>query len=159
MWTKRPDIGPGCDAARGLGLTLARGLAELHGGRLDAFSDGPGRGSEFVLSPDSREMLSRMLALDGYSVRAAVDGQAGLELIAAEPPDVALVDLGLPGLDGYELARRVRAKLGNDRVRLVALTGYGRESDRQAVHDAGFDAHLVKPVSVEDLYRVLHDPR
>ena len=88
----------------------------------------------------------------------AADGQSGLEAIETDPPAVALIDIGLPGIDGYEIARQVRSK---SRVapRLVALTGYGRAEDRQAILDAGFDEHLVKPVQPLDLARVLRKPR
>ncbi len=108
---------------------------------------------------DSRNMLQTLLKLDGFQVEVAEDGQQGLDAILAQLPDVALIDIGLPELDGYEVARRVRKQLGKSVVRLVALTGYGQAKDREAVFQAGFDEHLVKPVNPHDLARVLSTPR
>ena len=169
----------------GVGLTLVKSVIELHGGTVEAHSDGLGQGSKFtvrlplineplekpessVVSPreianvvlvedmdDAREMLQMLLEGDGYQVSSAGDGASGLELIQKACPDVAFVDIGLPGLDGYEVARRLRADSKYDSVRLVALTGYGRPSDRIAVVEAGFDDHLVKPLKPEDLARAL----
>lgn len=103
---------------------------------------------------DSRDTLCSLLHLDGYDVVAARDGHEGSALILKHRPDVALVDIGLPGIDGFEVARRVRASLGNE-ILLIALTGYGREEDRRAVIAAGFDEHLVKPLDPDDLVRIL----
>jgi two-component system CheB/CheR fusion protein len=108
---------------------------------------------------DSRNMLQTLLKLDGFQVEVAEDGQQGLDAILAQLPDVALIDIGLPELDGYEVARRVRKQLGKSVVRLVALTGYGQAKDREAVIHAGFDEHLVKPIDPQDLVRVLSTPR
>jgi CheY-like chemotaxis protein len=175
----------------GVGLTLVRNLLELHGGTVTAHSEGPGRGSEFVVrlpntdkrpraerppqeslplertqriviiedNPDSRQMLKSLLELDGFQVETANDGASGLEQILQNEPDFALVDIGLPGMDGYEVARRVQAALREKRPCLVALTGYGRAEDAQAVKAAGFDEHLVKPVNPSDLNRVICKPR
>ena len=167
----------------GLGLSLVRSLAELHGGSIEVRSDGPGRGSEFTIrlpagkadggqatetpSPstarhvlviednaDAREMLRLALELDGHRVETAADGTSGVELALQTTPDLVLVDIGLPGLDGYAVARRLRAALGH-RVTLVALTGYGQSEDRRRTSEAGFDAHLVKPVDPDVLSRAL----
>jgi CheY-like chemotaxis protein len=105
----------------------------------------------------SREMVKMLLELEGAEVIVAVDGREGLEAILRERPQVALVDIGLPELDGIQLARCVREALSREQVRLVAMTGYGRSEDRRAVAEAGFDDHLIKPVPVEDLYRILHE--
>jgi two-component system CheB/CheR fusion protein len=160
----------------GVGLTLLKSLVELHLGRVDAYSDGPGRGSVFTvwlpLAPaaslepgaadlrpahavqtvvivedqdDARRMLQILLETDGLRVFTAANGLAGVECIERERPDLALVDLGLPVMSGYELARRVRQNPGNARTRLVALSGYGQDSDIQASLEAGFDEHLTKP--------------
>jgi two-component system CheB/CheR fusion protein len=110
-------------------------------------------------NPDSREMLQTILTLDGFQVDVAEDGQQGLEAILSGRPDVALIDIGLPKLDGYEVARQVRQQLSRSEVHLVALTGYGQAKDRDAVFRAGFDEHLVKPVNPEELARVLSKPR
>jgi two-component system CheB/CheR fusion protein len=104
---------------------------------------------------DARRMLRRLLLLDGHAVREAGDGHAGLASLLADPPDVALVDVGLPGLDGFEVARLARKNPELDGVRLVALTGYGQSEVRDALLAAGFDEHLVKPVGADELARVL----
>ena len=104
---------------------------------------------------DSREMLQTLLELDGYTVLTAADGLAGLELIERERPDVAILDIGLPKLDGYELARRIRQELGLGEMFLIALTGYGQAKDREAVAAAGFNEHLVKPFQPQELARAI----
>jgi two-component system CheB/CheR fusion protein len=169
----------------GIGLTLARRLVELHGGRIEAHSEGLGKGAEFVVrlpalpvtaadslpsaasppppqrsarvlvvedNPDTAESLMMFLEVLGHRVRAVYDGMAALDAARTSPPDVMLVDIGLPGMDGYEVARRVRRDPDLDRVILVALTGYGREADKRQAMAAGFDHHLVKPVSPEALH-------
>ena len=104
---------------------------------------------------DSREMLAQLLRMDGCNVTVAADGNQGLEAIRRERFDLALVDIGLPGIDGYEVVRQVRTGSGGDGTYFVALTGYGRPEDRLAVLQAGFDEHLVKPAKPIDLDRVL----
>jgi len=96
-----------------------------------------------------------MLKLDGYEVHVAEDGEKGLAAILKHRPRFAIVDIGLPGLDGYQVARKVRETLGPDEVFLIALTGYGRPKDREAVKEAGFDEHLIKPLKPDELARVL----
>ncbi|MCC7009629.1 MAG: response regulator [Acidobacteria bacterium] len=172
----------------GIGLTLVRRLAELHGGSATAASDGPGAGSTFTIdlpaiaasgarapaaargtSPlertvlvvedndDAREMLEDLLRLDGHHVVVARDGETALTRLHEQRVDLALIDLGLPGMTGYDLARRIRAAApaGRSRPVLVALTGYGLPSDRARSAEAGFDRHLVKPVSPEVLTDLL----
>jgi PAS domain S-box-containing protein len=176
----------------GVGLTLARRLVELHGGRIDAVSSGPGRGSTLTvrlpalarsrreggLSPDTpvapatttkrrilvvednadnREMMRILLETSGHEVHEAPDGPSGVDLAIRLEPEIALVDIGLPGLDGYEVARQIRAKL-HQRVKLIALSGYGRREDRQRAFAAGFDDHLIKPVDPEHLAAALDRP-
>ena len=104
---------------------------------------------------DSREMLALWLRSRGHQVVSRGDGETGLEAILEERPDIAIVDIGLPGLDGYEVARAVRSRWEGPPLKLVAVTGYGREDDRRRVFEAGFDDHLVKPVEVEVLERLL----
>jgi CheY-like chemotaxis protein/nitrogen-specific signal transduction histidine kinase len=160
----------------GIGLTLVRRLAEQHGGRVRVESPGLGLGSTVSVelpqvpepaagpgaspppdpsprrilivedSRDSRDMLRYLLERAGHEVHEAGDGPSGVEAILAVRPDIALVDVGLPGLDGYEVARRVRADATGGTVRLVALTGYGLPDDHRRSREAGFDSHLVKPV-------------
>jgi signal transduction histidine kinase/ActR/RegA family two-component response regulator len=167
----------------GLGLSLVRSLATLHGGTIGVKSEGAGHGSEFTIrlpagklegssgtestsiatarhvlviedNTDAREMLRMALELDGHRVETAADGTSGVETALRTTPDLVLVDIGLPGLDGYAVARRLRAALGH-RVTLVALTGYGQNEDRRRTSEAGFDAHLVKPVDPDVLSRAL----
>jgi CheY-like chemotaxis protein/anti-sigma regulatory factor (Ser/Thr protein kinase) len=186
----------------GIGLTLVRRLAELHGGTVHAASEGDGHGSTFtvrmptVAAPraadetvaansngnghkrafesrrvllvddnhDSREMYRAVLRAHGHDVCEAPDGERALALFQQRaldrPLDVAFIDIGLPGgMDGYELARRIRSlPMGRD-VRLVALTGYGFPEDRQQSKQAGFARHLVKPVEPEALQRELSAAR
>jgi signal transduction histidine kinase/ActR/RegA family two-component response regulator len=104
---------------------------------------------------DTREMYSTVLQLAGHEVLEAGNADRGLELLKSQRPDVALIDIGLPGLDGYELARRFRADPNARRVLLVALTGYGSQDDRERSRQAGFDHHMVKPVSPETLRELL----
>lgn len=166
----------------GLGLTLVRSLVRLHGGTVEAHSDGPGQGSEFRVSlplysgrvlsaaaprnghsterplrvvivednEDVRLLQEEALRLEGHEVQHASDGPSGVAMILDAAPDVALVDIGLPGFDGFEVARRVRAS-AKDRVRLIALSGYGQAEDRARALRAGFDDHLTKPVGFEAL--------
>jgi two-component system, sensor histidine kinase len=103
---------------------------------------------------DNREMMRILLELSGHEVHDAGDGPSGVEMAARLEPQVVLIDIGLPGLDGYEVARRIRAKL-RDRARLVALSGYGRREDRQRAFGAGFDDHLVKPADPERLASII----
>jgi PAS domain S-box-containing protein len=169
----------------GIGLTLVRALVELHGGRVTAHSDGPGRGSEFVVhlplaqvtslrapapppppafvsrrvlliedNRDACEMLRIALEMEGHTVHTAATGPEGVQAARALAPNVVLVDVGLPGLDGFEVARRVRKSLGES-VTLVALTGYGDAEAKRRAWEAGFDLYLVKPVDPPELARLL----
>jgi CheY-like chemotaxis protein len=103
---------------------------------------------------DAREALRTLLELDGHVVQTASDGPQGIDMAQAGQFDVALIDIGLPGADGYEVARRIRAH-GGAQPFLVALTGYGQPEDRKLATEAGFDTHLVKPVDPADLTTVL----
>jgi len=107
---------------------------------------------------DGREMMATMLESFGYPVLQAPDGLEGVRIAGARLPDVALVDIGLPGIDGYEVARRLRADPQTQGIRLIALTGYGLAEDQRRVLDAGFDLHLVKPVELEALLEQLAEP-
>ncbi|WP_426105752.1 response regulator [Massilia sp. TSP1-1-2] len=104
---------------------------------------------------DGREMMATMLTACGYPIKHAADGLQGVDMAVAHPPDVALVDIGLPGIDGYEVARRLRKNDGTRHIKLIALTGYGLPEDQRRVLEAGFDMHLVKPVDINHLLEAL----
>jgi signal transduction histidine kinase/ActR/RegA family two-component response regulator len=108
---------------------------------------------------DSREMLKTLLVLEGHEVYEAADGPSAIEAMAREHPDIAFIDIGLPGIDGYEVASQVRAQPHGADVYLVALTGYGLGADRERSRDAGFDVHLVKPFHPDELKKVLTSPK
>lgn len=104
---------------------------------------------------DAAESLAVLLEMTGHSVRLAYDGPSALEAVMAYRPDVLLLDIGLPGLDGFEVAQRIRRQSALNQVTLVALTGYGQDSDRQRAFDAGFDYHLVKPADFGEIEKIL----
>jgi CheY-like chemotaxis protein len=106
---------------------------------------------------DAADSLCSLLQLSGHQVRTVYRGDQALEQIRQFCPDVVLLDIGLPDLDGYEIARRVRTELGTRRPTLVALSGWGRSSDKQQAREAGIDLHLTKPVDAETLQRVLEE--
>jgi two-component system, chemotaxis family, CheB/CheR fusion protein len=168
----------------GIGLWLVRSIAEAHGGVVKVTSGGIGHGTEFVVElpisaaavapprpstvrqvqsrvvlvedqTDLQELLEAILVGAGMKVRTAETAEAALELFEQEVPEVAVVDIGLPGMSGLDFAKALRARLGSDRLRLIALTGFGQQADRQAVYDAGFDQHLVKPVDLDVLIDVI----
>ncbi|MDL2355474.1 MAG: response regulator [Pseudomonadota bacterium] len=120
---------------------------------------GVDRGKPTVLliedNEDGREMMATMLATFGYAVQQAADGVQGVQMAHAAAPDVALVDIGLPGIDGYEVARRLRNDAATRHIKLIALTGYGLADDQRRVLDAGFDLHLVKPVDMQHLIEAI----
>jgi signal transduction histidine kinase/DNA-binding response OmpR family regulator len=178
----------------GIGLTLVKRLVELHGGRAEAHSAGPGAGSEFVVrlpaaeppvapahpaighvdgtngssgpakrlrvlvvddNQDAASSLALLLRTDGYEVQVYYDGPTALAGVGDDPPEVALLDIGLPGMDGYTLARELRARPGGDQALVVAITGYGQDADQRRAREAGFDRHLVKPVDPETVLGLL----
>ncbi len=171
-------------AGLGIGLTMVRSLVELHGGSVEARSEGPGRGSEFIVrlplarvaeaaphhddaaseaplegrrvlvvddNGDAAESLALLLQSAGAEVHTALDGPAGLAAARRFLPHAVLLDLGMPGMDGFEVARRLRAEPGLAGLALVALTGWGQEEDRKRTRGSGFDHHLTKPVDVDRL--------
>ena len=105
---------------------------------------------------DSADTLRLLLALYGYEVAVAYCGHDGVRAAEQHRPDVVLCDIGLPGLDGYGVARKLRGNPATAQARLIAVTAYGRDEDRRRSHEAGFELHLVKPVGPDDLHRVLN---
>ncbi|NHZ89479.1 response regulator [Massilia sp. CCM 8733] len=108
-----------------------------------------------TITADGAQSLAALIGAQGYQVRVVGDGDAGLRLAAREPVDVFILDIGLLGMDGYELARRLRATPGRHTAKLIALTGYGKEQDRLLAKSSGFDHHLVKPVDIAALTKIL----
>ena len=189
----------------GIGLALVQRLVQMHGGEVSAASDGPGKGSEFVIrlpllreedepvesqphlvpapagevtamvtplasadaarlvrriliaddNNDALESLATLLQLSGHEVFTATNGGTALQSAERHLPEVALLDIGMPLLDGYEVAKRIRAQPWGQRITLVALTGWGQDSDRRRSREAGFDSHLVKPLDLETLTDLL----
>ena len=170
----------------GIGLTLVKTLTELHGGGVEARTGGPGLGSTFVIrlprvgipstaarrptrgptahrrvlviedNDDTRDMLKTFLVLEGHDVLEATNGADGLKILINERPEVAFIDIGLPVMDGYEVARTARRQADHATL-LVALTGYGQAEDRQRSYDAGFDDFVVKPVDPARLTQILDE--
>jgi PAS domain S-box-containing protein len=173
----------------GIGLTLVKRIVDMHGGRVEARSAGPGTGSEFIVrlpllarasaeppaeqteSPetdqgararvlvvddnvDAAESIAMLLSLQGHEVRSVHAPEEALQVAAAFRPHLVLLDIGLPGMDGYEVARRLRSQR-IESMRIVAITGYGQPSDRERTREAGFDQHLVKPIDPEALQSLL----
>jgi PAS domain S-box-containing protein len=174
----------------GIGLSIAKRLVEMHGGVLEARSEGPGMGSEFTVrlplriapvadqslstsheapsSPthalrvlvaddntDAAASLSTILKMSGHDVRTAYDGEEALHIAAAFHPNVALLDIGMPHLDGYEVCRQLRRQAFGRDMLIIALTGWGQAEDKQRSREAGFDQHLVKPADIRAVEQLL----
>lgn len=170
----------------GIGLSLVKEFVGLHGGKVEARSEGSGHGSEFIvrlpvatgladeLTPaeeksqpprrrilivddnrDAAESLAMVLKFMGHETLTAYDGQAGLAAAAEYSPDFVVMDLGMPNMDGYEACRRIRAKSRGNAPYLVALSGWGSADDQRRTHDAGFDRHMVKPIDVDVLIKMI----
>jgi two-component system CheB/CheR fusion protein len=171
----------------GIGLALAKGLAQLHGGRIDVRSAGPGSGSEFMIclprslivttpppasdvpvkvpaarrriliaddNQDAAESLSMLLKLSDHEVHVAHSGGEAFEAAKETRPDIGIFDIGMPDLNGYQLAERIRHEAWGKTMKLIALTGWGQESDKRRAVLAGFDYHLTKPVDPDQLERL-----
>jgi CheY-like chemotaxis protein len=174
----------------GIGLSLVKGLVEVSGGTVEARSDGPGKGSEFIVRlpvvvgpaaaisalpggeeevvdvarrrivivddlKDSADSLAMFLKVMGHEVHIAYDGEDAILAAERLTPDVVLLDLGMPKMNGYEACRRIRQQPWGRRMLLVAMTGWGQEDDRRRTLEAGFDHHLVKPVEPREILRLL----
>jgi len=172
----------------GIGLSIVQRLVQMHRGSVEARSNGPGSGSEFVVrlpvalalvgdqpvdednpsrptahlrilvaddNVDSAEILAMLLTLKGYDTKITHDGDAALDVTATFRPDVILLDIGMPKLNGYEVCRRIRQQAWGKSMMVIAMTGWGQEDDRRKSHAAGFDFHLVKPVDLDVLYKLL----
>jgi PAS domain S-box-containing protein len=182
----------------GIGLTLVKRLVEMHGGTVEAHSEGLGRGAEFIVrlpvvssegipvsqrlpkadassedtsqrslrilivddNVDAADSIAMLLSMEGHQTRTVNTARAALLAAPEFKPEVVLLDIGLPEMDGYEVARRLRAQNGTHRMRLVAVTGYGQPADRRRARAAGFDEHMVKPVEPSVLHEFLrHVPK
>ncbi|MEO8006678.1 MAG: MASE1 domain-containing protein [Betaproteobacteria bacterium] len=172
----------------GIGLTVAKRIVEMHGGSIAAFSDGPGKGAEFVVrlpaasapapadptpnsvepprsvqhrvlvvddNRDSADSLSMLLKIMGHDVRTVYDGPEAVESVGQFRPDVVLLDIGLPSMSGYDVARVLHDSADRSRMVLIAVTGYGQDEDRRRSREAGFDHHLVKPVNAAALDKLI----
>jgi|1185.fasta_scaffold00873_5 signal transduction histidine kinase len=188
LFVQGPQSADRGNGGLGVGLALVRSLVTMHGGRVAAASEGPGRGSAFTVwfpihdtaragampdraalfegrqrrrillvddNDDALEMLTDFLRSAGHDVRGVSDGAAALEAALAFGPDLAILDVGLPAIDGYELAIKLRERMGAETPVLWALTGYGQEADRARSRAAGFALHLVKPVEAPELLQAI----
>jgi CheY-like chemotaxis protein len=190
LFVQGPRASDRREGGLGLGLTLVRSLVALHRGRVEAHSDGPGRGSTFTVrlpaaaarseaaiaapaavapasrprrvlvvddNVDAAETLAAVLREQHHSVTIAHDGPTALAAVAAFAPEVAVLDIGLPVMDGYEVAARLRQNRGVATPAFIALTGYGQAHDRSRSRTAGFQDHFVKPVDIDTLLRAIED--
>jgi PAS domain S-box-containing protein len=186
LFSQAGTAGHGRQAGLGIGLALARRLAEMHGGALEARSDGPSRGSEFMVrvptpnqmrvpeaalvgsdktlegvrvlviddNRDGADILGILIEEQSGMVRIAYDGDSGLLTARDFEPDVVLLDIGLPGMNGHEVCRRLREQLGSS-IGIIALTGWGQAQDKQRALESGFDAHLTKPADPHQLSKTI----
>jgi CheY-like chemotaxis protein/anti-sigma regulatory factor (Ser/Thr protein kinase) len=189
LFTQVDHISSLAQGGLGIGLTLVRNLVDLHGGSVEAKSQGPGKGSEFVVrlplagerlgahdggrrevhptavpprrilvvddNRDAADSLGTLLKFLGADVYTAHDGPAALEALKTYQPSAVILDIGMPGMDGYEVARQARQQPEGRGVTFIALTGWGQEEDRRRSKEAGIDHHLVKPVDIGALQALL----
>jgi len=192
MFSQVDSVAGRSDGGLGIGLALVKGITELHGGRVEAYSAGLGSGSEFIVhlplaarplpssravtdseqapstrlriliaddNRDAAESLAMLLEMAGHEVRVAHLGRAALSLARMFRPDTALLDIGMPDLSGYEVAQSLRTETWAANILLIALTGWGQDSDRRRALEAGFDHHLIKPVDPDKLAELIAIPR
>jgi CheY-like chemotaxis protein len=184
MFAQARDLATDNFGGLGIGLALAKQLIEMHGGSIEAKSDGEFMGSEFVVrlpvieggmkrkiqpateraAPsgrrilvvddnfDSAESMAALLEMVGNDCRMAHSGHEAIEAAETFSPDVMLLDIGLPGIDGYEVCRTIREKPWGKNIWIIAMTGWGQAEDRKRSSEAGFNAHLVKPIDIAKLY-------
>lgn len=188
MFTQVDRSSEGSQAGLGIGLTLVKRLVEMHGGSVEAKSEGEGQGSEFVVrlpllsgatdaapaaagvvpeqtpkrrilivddNKDSADSLAMLLEITGNTTYQAHDGVEAMKAVETHRPEVVLLDIGLPRLDGHEVCRKVREQSWGKDILMIALTGWGQEEDRRRSQEAGFDGHLVKPVNYDELLTLL----
>uniref|UniRef100_UPI00374DD99E response regulator n=1 Tax=Undibacterium sp. TaxID=1914977 RepID=UPI00374DD99E len=176
----------------GIGLSLSRQFAEMHGGHVDAHSEGLGQGSEFIISlpiviqrppapatadapvadavekpalrvlivddnSDAADTLAMLFELENFNVATVYDGNAAVASVAERRPDIIVMDLSMPGMDGYSTASAIRELAGSERILIIALSGWGQNDAKQQALAAGFNYHLTKPVDYEELKRLLND--
>jgi signal transduction histidine kinase/CheY-like chemotaxis protein len=188
MFEQNETVSGQFSSGLGIGLSLSRQFAEMHGGTVEARSEGVGHGSEFLIrlpvvsgaelrhavplaasagtdgrkmqvlvvddNQDAADSLAALLEIDGFDVRTVYDGAAAIAVCAQAQPDMIIMDLGMPGMDGYETARAIRQRPGAERILMLALTGWGQSDARRRTMEAGFDHHLVKPVELEQIVRL-----
>jgi len=149
--------GPGTGASFEVCIPLADAAMTISPARTDTGpTERPLRAVVCDDAADLRELVAELLRMKGHEVTVVEDGASAVRVITAEKPDVALIDIGLPEMDGYEVARRLRREMKDHRVRLIAMTGYGQAADRANALKAGFDAHIVKPASADKIFRALY---
>jgi len=192
MFSQVEGVGSRSEGGLGIGLALVKGLVDLHGGHIEARSEGPGKGSEFIVSlplapsvhlpvsealrdgiapagqsrkvlvaddnKDAADALAMMLTMMGHDVVVAHHGLGALRLAAETRPEVAVLDISMPDLSGYEVARRLRSEPWAQRLLLIALTGFGQDDDKRRALESGFDRHLTKPIDTAYLCSIIADP-
>jgi CheY-like chemotaxis protein len=190
MFEQSKTVSGQISSGLGIGLSLSRQFAQMHGGNVDAYSDGPGKGSEFVIllpvvsqsaqaaqiptaetgqgngrgrthvlvvddNRDAADSLQALFEMENFAVSVAYDGYAAVAAVEERVPDLIVMDLGMPGMDGYEAARLIRQRPETRRTVMIALTGWGQTDARRRTTEAGFDHHLIKPVDFSAILKLV----